>query len=74
MDLAPCSNCGSRDLRSTTADAVGHFGPDLLPGVSGIFRGAEFIVVVCCNGGLTRFFAPREAIDKLANSALWERP
>jgi predicted nucleic-acid-binding Zn-ribbon protein len=74
MNLAPCSDCGSGDLRSTTTDAIGSFGPDLLPGVSGLFSRAKFNVVVCCNCGLTRFFVAREAIDKLAKSALWERP
>jgi hypothetical protein len=71
MAVAPCSNCGSSDLRSTTTRAVGDFGPDLLPGAGGWFRRAEFDVVVCCSCGLTRFFAQREDIDKLATSALW---
>ncbi len=74
MDATPCSNCGSSDLRSTTTDAIGHVGPNLLPGTGGLFRPATFDVVVCCKCGLMRFFAPREAIDKLAKSALWERP
>jgi len=74
MNVAPCSDCGSRDLRTTTADAGGSRGPDLLPGVSGWFVPAKFDVVVCCNCGLTRFFVPQETIDKVAKSALWERP
>ena len=74
MHVAPCSNCGSGDLRVTTTDAASHFGPDLLPGASGVFHLAKFAVVVCCSCGLTRFFAPREAVDKLAKSALWEKP
>ena len=73
MSVAPCPNCGSTDLRTNTAEAVGSHGPDLLPGVSGIFRHAWFVVVVCCNCGLVRFFAPKEAIDKIAESASWER-
>ena len=70
MHVAPCSDCGSSDLRVTTTDAV----PDLLPGASGVFHPVKFDVVVCCSCGLTRFFAPREAVDKLAKSALWEKP
>ena len=50
------------------------FGPDLLPGASGVFHLARFDVVVCCSCGLTRFFAPRETVDKVAKSALWEKP
>ena len=74
MRVAPCSNCGSSDLRVTTTDVGGHLGPDLLPGTSGLFHPARFDVVVCCSCGLTRFFAAREAVDKLATSALWEKP
>jgi hypothetical protein len=74
MKVAPCSNCGSGDLRITSTDAVGHLGPDLLPGVSGVFNLARFDVVVCCSCGLTRFSAPREVVDKVAKSALWEKP
>jgi predicted nucleic-acid-binding Zn-ribbon protein len=72
MQIESCPNCGSGDLRSTTTQAVGHFGPDLLPGASGLFQLAEFHIVVCCSCGLVRFFAPREVIDKLAHSALWK--
>jgi predicted nucleic-acid-binding Zn-ribbon protein len=74
MQVTPCPNCGSGDLRSTTTDAVGHTGPDLLPGASGVFQLAKFDLVVCCGCGLTRFFAPGEAIDKIARSALWKQP
>ena len=74
MNVAPCPNCGGNDLRSTTIDAVGGFGPDLLPGASRVFHRAEFSVVVCCGCGLTRFFALPEAIDKIATSARWEQP
>ena len=70
MRVAPCSNCGSSDLRVTPTDAVGLFGPDLLPGASGVFDRAKIDIVVCCSCGCTRFFAPREAVDKLAK-LLW---
>ena len=74
MHVAPCSNCGSSDLRVTRTDAVSPYGPDLLPGASSLFHHAKFDVVVCCSCGLTRFFAPREAVEKLAQSARWEKP
>jgi hypothetical protein len=73
IDVAPCPNCGSRNLRKTTTDAVGHAGPDLLPGAGRLFHQASFDVVVCCGCGLTRLFAEREAIGRIAESAVWER-
>ena len=73
MNVAPCPNCGGSDLRSTEANAVGWAGPDLLPGAGGWVIPATFEVVVCCNCGLARFFVPPGAIEKLSNSALWER-
>ena len=73
MRVTPCPNCASDDLRATTADASSHFGPDLLPGTRGIFGQNTFEVVVCCNCGLTRFFASHEDVEKLLKSALWHR-
>jgi hypothetical protein len=74
MKAAPCPNCGSDDLRATTADASSHFGPDLLPGAHGIFGQSSFEVVVCCDCGLTRFFASPREVERLLKSALWHRP
>jgi hypothetical protein len=71
--LAPCPNCTSDNHRATTADASSDFGPDLLPGTHGIFRKSTFEVVVCCDCGLTRFFAPQEEIEKLLKSNLWHK-
>lgn len=73
MKVAPCPNCTSDDLRSTTTDASSHFGPDLLPGAHGLFSQSTFEVVVCCHCGLTRFFASHEAIERLLRSSLWHR-
>jgi predicted nucleic-acid-binding Zn-ribbon protein len=73
MKAAPCPNCGSDDLRAATADAGGGFGPDFLPGLSGMFSRSTFDVVVCCKCGLTRLFASFEALDKLLKSAIWHR-
>ncbi len=74
MNIGRCSNCGGSDLRTTTVDAAGGCGPDLLPGAGGWFRSAKFEIVVCCSCGLTRFFAPEQEIEKIAKSASWERP
>ena len=73
MKAAPCPNCTSDDLRATTADASNQLGLDLLPGTHGIFGQSTFEVVVCCNCGLTRFFASPEEVEKLLKSSLWHR-
>src|SRR5262245_41345369 len=72
MNVGPCSHCGSSDLRTTTANAVGAAGPDWLPEASGWITPAKFQVVGCCKCGLTRFFAPQEELDRIAKSAWWE--
>jgi hypothetical protein len=64
MKVAPCPNCTSDDLRTTTADASNNVGLDLLPGAHGIFNRSTFEVVVCCNCGLTRFFASRQRLRR----------
>ena len=69
--VAPCPNCTSDDLRATTADASSHLGPDLLPGAHAIFDPGTLEVVVCCNCGLTRFFASHEEVERLLKSARW---
>lgn len=72
MKVAQCSNCGSTDLRSTTADARGGLGPDLLPGLGSFYR-AQFEIVVCCKCGLARLFVSPETIEKLQQSTEWHR-
>ena len=69
VQTAAAATFGSQQL---TQSAIS--GRNLLPGAGGVFHLAKFDVVVCCSCGLTRFFAPREAVDKLAKSALWEKP
>jgi hypothetical protein len=70
VNVRDCPNCSSSDLRITVADAMGGEGPDLLPGVGGFFRRAQFAVVVCCGCGLTRFFVTQEEIEKVRQK--WE--
>ncbi len=45
----------------------------MLPGLGGFFSPATFIVVVCSDCGLTRFYAPPEARAKLEGSKKWSR-
>ena len=72
--ILPCPNCGSRDLRGTTVDAAAP-GCDLnlLPGVARFLSPGSFLVVVCCECGLTRLFASPDSVEKLSKSVLWER-
>jgi len=72
VTVTPCPNCASDDLRTTAADASNDFGLDLLPDAHGWFSHGTFNVVVCCNCGLTRFFASQEEIERIRKSAVWE--
>jgi len=72
---SPCSSCGGRNLfRSTKpVSAGGGHAPDYLPGLGRFFVSEKFHVVLCRDCGLTRLFARREALDKLADSTKWEQ-
>lgn len=68
----PCPHCGGNTLyRSQEVAAAGSHGPDLLPGLGRLFRGAKFVIVVCRDCGLTRFFAQPEARARLKESKKW---
>ena len=67
-----CPGCGGRRLYA--ADDVvegGRRGPTLLPGLGSLFLYAKFEVVVCADCGLTRFFASRQARERLSDSTRW---
>jgi predicted nucleic-acid-binding Zn-ribbon protein len=73
--VAPCPNCsGSNLYRSKRAiSSGGGYAPNYLPGLGGFFIAGRFQLVVCRDCGLTRFFANRDAIERLADSPRWER-
>ena len=72
MTQTPCPECRSTELyRSEPVAAAGSHGPNLLPGLAKWYSTASFVLVVCPACGLTRFFAAREAREKLANSDSW---
>ncbi|MDH5197250.1 MAG: hypothetical protein OEY20_08365 [Gemmatimonadota bacterium] len=73
--IAPCPNCGGGNLfRSRkTISAGGGYAPNYLPGLGRFLGSGRFQVVVCRDCGLARFFAQREATDRLADSARWQR-
>ncbi len=71
--LDSCPGCGGNTLYGSRAAAGGGYAPELLPGLGGFFSPATFIVVVCSDCGLTRFYAPPEARAKLEGSKKWSR-
>lgn len=48
-------------------------GPNYLPDLGSFWKAPKLHVVVCQDCGLTRFFATKEALAKLPNSAKWRR-
>lgn len=72
-DASPCPNCGGRTLYEgpPTSSGGGH-APNYLPGLGSFLRAAKFTLVVCRDCGLARFFAAREARQKLKESGKWK--
>jgi DNA-directed RNA polymerase subunit RPC12/RpoP len=75
MAIAACSNCQSKRLFKTRkpVSAGGGEGPNVLPGLGTFWSAAKVDVVVCQDCGLMRYFAPREALEKLQKSPKWQR-
>jgi predicted nucleic-acid-binding Zn-ribbon protein len=73
--VAPCPNCGAANLYRTrkAVSAGGGHAPNYLPGLGRLIVPGRFRVVVCRDCGFTRFFAEREATDRLSESGRWER-
>jgi hypothetical protein len=73
-NLTPCPSCGGNTLYEgqPTSSGGGH-SPDYLAGLGKTFRSARFVVVVCCDCGLSRFLASPEARAKLKESRKWKR-
>jgi predicted nucleic-acid-binding Zn-ribbon protein len=69
----PCPHCGGMTLyQSKDVGSGGSHGPDLLPGLGKFVFSAKFVVVVCRDCGLTRFYAQPEARAKLSGSKKWK--
>ena len=69
-----CPECNGTNLFSHGGiQARGGYGPDLLPGTSGIFASAKMVTVVCKDCGLIRFYASQEAIGKITSDNGWNR-
>ena len=71
--VAPCPECGSKTLyRGPETSAGGGHAPNYLPGLGKFLSTARFVLVVCRDCGLTRFFAQPEARAKLKESGKWK--
>jgi predicted nucleic-acid-binding Zn-ribbon protein len=67
-----CPECQGKSLYTRTVESAGGYGPRLLAGLGSFFRQPDFRVVVCSDCGLTRFYAPAEALAKLPNARDWQ--
>lgn len=69
-----CPECSGTDLFARSDVVVrGGYGPDLLPGTSGVFSSAKVTAVVCKGCGLMRYYASRESLAKINAKNGWHR-
>lgn len=69
-----CPECDGTNLHVHGGIAAkGGYGPDLLPGTSGIFTSAKMKAVVCKDCGLVRFYASQEALARITSDRDWQR-
>lgn len=68
-----CPECGGRNLYETNVSAGGGHAPNFLHGLGTFFHVPEFRLVMCQDCGLTRWFAPSEAREKVTESSKWQR-
>jgi predicted nucleic-acid-binding Zn-ribbon protein len=74
MKISPCPNCdGTRLFQSKEVSAGGGNAPNYLPGLGGMLTAEKFVLVLCRDCGLTRFFARPEALKKLDDSGKWHQ-
>lgn len=74
MISTTCPHCSGRNLYEGPAvSAGGGHAPNYLPGLGSWWRAETFQLVICRDCGLTRFFASKEAREKLPDSAKWKR-
>ncbi len=69
-----CPDCESTNLYvQGDIAAKGGYGPDLLPGTSGIFVYAKMKTVVCKDCGFIRLYASEDALAKVTSDRGWQR-
>ncbi len=72
-NVTPCPECGSKTLyRGPATSSGGGHAPNYLPGLGPFLSSAKFVLVVCRDCGLTRFFAQPEARAKLKDAKKWK--
>jgi predicted nucleic-acid-binding Zn-ribbon protein len=71
--LSSCPCCEGNELYTHTIDSDGYLGPNLLPGLGGLWRNPKFNIVVCQECGHTQFFVDPQSLDKLPNTKGWRR-
>jgi len=70
---SPCPNCNGTHLHeSKPISSGGGYAPNYLPGLGKFIVSARFILVLCSECGLTRFFASEEARRGLRETAKWK--
>jgi len=69
-----CPECESTNLFvHGDVNTKGGYGPDLLPGTSGVFIPSKMKTVVCKDCGLIRFYASQETLAKVSTNRGWQR-
>lgn len=68
-----CPECGRSNLYRSAVSAGGGHAPNYLPGLGTFWGAPKFEVVLCQDCGLTRFFAPAEALRKVPEAKKWTR-
>ncbi len=72
MDVTPCPNCrGTTLYQGPETSAGGGHAPNYLRGLGRFIVPARFVLVVCRDCGLARFFATPAARAKLKESRHW---
>jgi len=73
-NVTPCPNCNGKNLfRGPEVSAGGGHAPNYLAGLGGFFSAEKFVLVVCRDCGLARFFARPQARAKLVQAKKWTR-
>jgi len=67
--ISPCSNCGSTEQRLANTHVVS----GMLPDAGGWLQVPMWNVVACLDCGLVRYFASRDALNRIAESEDWHR-
>ncbi|MCO5184850.1 MAG: hypothetical protein M9928_10050 [Anaerolineae bacterium] len=74
--MKPCPECGSKNIYryKEPVDAMGGYGPDLLPKLApGFLKSAKLLPVVCIDCGYIRLYAAKETRYNLEDSKHWEQ-